>query len=73
MLYTELNQTERRRFNHNFVQCPVCKESIDKSDSFQMIKFPYSGRKAYMFFHTKCLAGVYGVMLKGGNQNGEEI
>lgn len=53
MLYSDLTEYEKRRFNREY--CPICGHLVSKEDNFEMLKVKNSRCIEYRFLHRKCL------------------
>lgn len=54
MIYSDLNDNQRRRFNRLDV-CPICHQKIDVNENFVLIKKRNRRYKVYTFYHERCL------------------
>lgn len=54
MIYKDLNDNQRRRFNRSN-ECPICHQQINPNDSFILIKKKNRRCKEYTFYHERCL------------------
>lgn len=54
MIYKDLNDNQRRRFNRSSV-CPICHQEISPKEDFILIKTRVKRCKEYVFYHERCL------------------
>ena len=54
MVYMDLNDNQRRRFNRADT-CPICHQKINHNENFILIKTKNRRCKQYIFYHTECL------------------
>ena len=62
MVYKDLDDNQRRRFNRSNV-CPICHQKIKDDEDFIIIKTRIRRCKQYTFYHKGCLC----------NENKQEI